>query len=58
MNAEWHKEHPMPPAPTFEQRVAWHREHTAACGCRKPPAAIAEVLAAESDEPRPDVPSR
>ncbi|MFA4930221.1 MAG: hypothetical protein WC558_17025 [Patulibacter sp.] len=50
MNAEWHRSHPMPESPTPDQRVAWHREHMKACGCRKPPAAIAAVLAAEADD--------
>jgi hypothetical protein len=35
----------MPPRATFEQRLEWHREHALACGCRKPPAAIAAELA-------------
>jgi hypothetical protein len=48
MNAEWHQQHPMPKNATDEQRLAWHREHAAACGCRKPPPGIAAQLAAES----------
>jgi hypothetical protein len=44
LNAEWHRAHPMPPKATFEQRVAWHREHMRHCGCRKPPADIAARL--------------
>jgi hypothetical protein len=47
LNADWHRAHPMPPKATFEQRVAWHREHARACGCRKPPPDIAARLAAE-----------
>jgi hypothetical protein len=50
LNAEWHRAHPMPPKATFEQRVAWHREHARHCGCRKPPPDIAERL--EREEPR------
>ena len=47
LNAAWHQAHPMPPKPTYEQRVEWHREHARECGCRKPPADIAAVLEAE-----------
>jgi hypothetical protein len=46
-NATWHQANPMPANPTFEQRVAWHREHSLACGCRKPPDDIAARLALE-----------
>jgi hypothetical protein len=48
MNEEWHKRNPMPAKATFEQRVAWHREHAAACGCRRPPADIERLLESES----------
>lgn len=51
MNREWHAAHPMPVRATFEQRVAWHREHAAECGCRRPPARIAAILAAERRDP-------
>lgn len=51
MNRDWHEAHPMPKPATFEQRVRWHREHEAACGCRRPPADIAAALAAELSEP-------
>jgi hypothetical protein len=51
LNADWHRAHPMPQNPTFEQRVDWHREHSRACDCRKPPLDIAAVLARE-DPPR------
>jgi hypothetical protein len=44
INRAWHQEHPMPPRATFEQRVAWHREHRAACDCRRPPPDIAALL--------------
>ena len=44
VNAEWHGEHRMPGNPTREQRVKWHSEHAAACGCRPVPAGLkAEV---------------
>jgi hypothetical protein len=49
VNADWHRAHPMPKNPTFEQRVAWHREHASHCGCRQPPPDIAALLAEERD---------
>ncbi len=45
LNADWHNEHPMPDNATFDQRVDWHAEHAEACGCREPPADIAEAIA-------------
>jgi hypothetical protein len=57
MNAAWHEAHPMPPHATFDERVAWHRDHAAACGCRKPPPDIAAVLAEEAGRPSTDTPS-
>jgi hypothetical protein len=51
LNAEWHRAHPMPTNPTFEQRVAWHREHARECSCRKPPPDIAALLAKEPETP-------
>ena len=50
MNRDWHAAHPMPEHATFEQRVAWHREHAEACGCRRPPAEIAAILSGERPE--------
>lgn len=47
LNAEWHRAHPMPPKATFEERVAWHREHVRECGCRQPPPDIAARLERE-----------
>lgn len=41
LNAEWHKAHPMPPNPSFEQRAQWHLEHQKHCGCRKIPEKLA-----------------
>jgi hypothetical protein len=35
----------MPKNATLEERLAWHREHTRECGCRKPPPDIAALLA-------------
>jgi hypothetical protein len=47
MNAPWHRAHPLPRGATFDERVAWHREHVEHCGCRKPPPEIAERIAAD-----------
>ena len=58
LDAEWHRAHPMPKHATFEQRVAWHREHTAHCGCRTPPPDIAKVLAGEEHPSDGDAPAR
>jgi len=48
MNDAWHKAHPMPGHPTLAQRIAWHREHARACGCRPMPRLVAEALEAEA----------
>ena len=46
MNKQWHATHVMPPNPTREQRIAWHAEHAAVCGCRPvPPNLLAEIEA-------------
>ena len=41
LNAEWHRTHPMLAPATFQERVAWHREHTKHCGRRNPPTDVA-----------------
>jgi hypothetical protein len=41
LNAAWHKAHPMPKNPTIGQRIEWHLEHQAHCGCRKIPGKLA-----------------
>lgn len=43
INAEWHKQHPMPKNPTIEERIEWHLEHVKKCKCRD----IPEKLKAE-----------
>lgn len=46
VNEKWHDAHRMPTNPTRRQRVEWHAEHAAACGCRPvPPSLAAEVRA-------------
>lgn len=34
INTEWHLANKMPKNASFEQRVAWHKEHLANCACR------------------------
>jgi hypothetical protein len=48
LNREWHEVHRMPPDATLEQRIAWHRAHAAACGCRPAPASIQRFLRVKS----------
>ncbi|HME55938.1 MAG TPA: hypothetical protein VKM55_27290 [Candidatus Lokiarchaeia archaeon] len=50
INKEWHDRNPMPPSPTFDQRVRWHIEHKKNCGCRP----IPDKLMAEMN--RKDIP--
>ncbi len=47
LNKAWHRDHPMPPKATREQRIEWHAAHATACGCRAIPESI-----------RPDVEKR
>jgi hypothetical protein len=49
INAEWQRAHPMPRNPSFEERVAWHREHAVQGGCRRPPPDIADRLERERE---------
>ena len=44
INAEWHKKHPMPKNPTIQQRIDWHLEHRANCGCRPVPDKLLEQM--------------
>ena len=51
INAEWHRENRMPKNPSFEERVAWHSEHLAHCGCRTTlPARLMEEMRARGIE--------
>ncbi len=47
INKAWHEANAMPKNPRFAQRVAWHREHAGACGCRAVRPSIAATIAAE-----------
>lgn len=51
MNREWHERHPMPSRASLAQRVEWHREHAIVCGCRRPPEAIADIIAGHAPAP-------
>jgi hypothetical protein len=55
INAEWHRQHPMPRNPTLEQRLAWHLAHREQCGCRPMPEKLQRRVA-ERETPvrRPD----
>jgi hypothetical protein len=44
INAEWHKKNRMPPKATFEQRVAWHREHLKHCTCAPIPKKLLDEM--------------
>jgi len=44
VNADWHRENPMPTNANVDQRVMWHIEHTKACRCREMPASIADEI--------------
>jgi len=37
---DWHRSHKMPKNPTFEERIAWHKEHAKFCSCRPVPESI------------------
>ncbi|MDA4120939.1 MAG: hypothetical protein OK404_00855 [Thaumarchaeota archaeon] len=47
VNEAWHQAHIMPASPTREQRVQWHFEHAAACGCRPVPENLAKEVRAK-----------
>ena len=40
LNEEWHRLNRMPPKATRAQRIQWHAEHAAKCGCREIPESI------------------
>ncbi len=45
LNATWHRAHPMPLHPTFDERVRWHRAHARSCSCRTMPKDIKAEIA-------------
>lgn len=34
LNAEWHRQHPMPKKATIDERIEWHLQHLKHCQCR------------------------
>jgi hypothetical protein len=50
LNAEWHGRHRMPRNPTLAQRLAWHLEHGAHCGCRPMPPRLAALAGAKATQ--------
>lgn len=42
LNRDWHEANAMPKNATTAQRVAWHRKHQKACGCRPVPKSLIE----------------
>jgi hypothetical protein len=57
INKEWHEAHPMPKTPSADQRVAWHLDHVAHCGCRRIPAGLLALMQQRGISP-PTVPSQ
>ena len=53
LNAAGHRAHPMPVGATLDQRIAWHLEHAAACGCRPIAGKLAEEMRARGVRARP-----
>jgi hypothetical protein len=44
LNARWHRAHPLGESASRSERIAWHVEHAAQCGCRPVPDSLsAEV---------------
>jgi len=53
INASWHKKHPMPANPSFEQRMKWHIAHAKHCGCRSASSKLrAEIKKFELEQSR------
>ncbi len=44
-NVAWYRANLMPRNSTLDQRIAWHRAHAAACGCREIPAKLKDEMA-------------
>ena len=58
INAAWHARHPMPPNPTAEQRIAWHRAHGIHCGCRPIPDSLRVFIRRPASSVQPAGPRR
>ena len=44
VNRGWHDTHRMPRNANLEQRIAWHIEHAAQCGCREMPDRVKRAI--------------
>ena len=58
INEPWHRAHPMPGRAKADQRLDWHRDHAAHCGCRPIPRSVRDLLkqrdaAAPTGQPQP-----
>src|SRR5262245_31424714 len=44
INRRWHEQNRMPRSATERQRIAWHVEHVANCGCRPIPKGVVAIM--------------
>ena len=44
MNRDWHETHRLPANAKLDQRIDWHIEHAAQCGCREIPDSVKKAL--------------
>ncbi|MFV0358834.1 hypothetical protein [Tropicimonas sp.] len=54
INRIWHAKHPMPRNPTDRERLEWHLDHAAHCGCREIPKSILALMELRGI-PRPEL---
>jgi hypothetical protein len=50
MNKLWHQQNKMPPRPTLEQKINWHREHMKHCACREAPKSLQKQIESKSNQ--------
>ena len=50
LNAQWHRDNPMPANPSMSQRVDWHLAHAKECGCRDIPKSIQKVIKGKKEK--------
>jgi hypothetical protein len=48
MNTDWHEEHPLGSNASMDERVRWHLQHQAKCGCRPVPKDVQDVIDAHA----------
>ena len=55
INRDWHERHRLPRNANTEQRIEWHIEHAAKCGCRDMPDSVKKALEQRGTpmQPRP-----